>query len=222
MAIIMALALGACAAEVGPVAVEGRVTIVCPGTGAIPALAAPRLHGRATTALAEDGGVPGLAVTTPASDGAAIGRRLDTPLPAMPYLSWGWLWHPGDGGAETAPLRIRVGFTGDGPRERMAHAAPWLASLARDLPGADRYVDLVWRSGDAAIGSWVTVAGVPGLVMRNGGSGAGVWRLESVDLGAIHARLWPRSPLGSAFVHSIFLIVAPSTRGAIAELTLSR
>lgn len=218
--VIVASLLSACSGPQGPLVLEGRVAIIGPSTADAPSADAPVLYGAAATTIRDEDGVVALEVSAGAL-GAAIGRHLDTPLLAMPYLSWGWL-RGRDGGAEDVPLRIRVGFAGGSTRHRITTTPPWLASLTQDLPTADRYVDFVWRAGASLPMSWIQLGGVPGLVMRNSGTSIGAWRLESVDLSAIHARLWPRTPLGETVVVSVFLFVEPGARGSIAELALSR
>jgi hypothetical protein len=216
---VIAVLLGGCMAPGGPVAIEGRVTIIGPAAAEPPYLQAPIQFGTATTLVRDDDGVPALHVTAGA-DGAAIGSRLDTPLLAMPYLSWGWLRGVGNG-RDTA-LRIRVGLTGGDVRRRPAGGPAWLAALMDEVPRAERYVDLVWQSGSRAIGTWFESGGIPGLVLRTSPGSGSAWHVETVDLAAIHAQLWPRSPLGQVAVTSVFMIVEPRESASIAELVISR
>lgn len=218
--VIVAGLLSACTGPQGPLVVEGRFTVIGPSPAIAPTADAPVLYGTAGTTIRDDDGVLALQVSAGAP-GAAIGRHLETPLLAMPYLSWGWL-RGRDGASEDVPLLIRVGFAGGNARYRITTTPPWLASLTQNLTTADRYVDFVWRAGASLPMSWIQSGGVPGLVMRNSGTEIGAWRLESVDLSAIHARLWPRTPLGETVVVSVFLFVEPGARGSIAELALSR
>lgn len=217
--VIIAMLLGGCMAPAGPVAIEGRVTIIGPGAAEPPYPQAPTQFGTATALVRDDDGVTALHVTAGA-EGAAIGRRLDTPLLAMPYLSWGWMRSVGNR-PDTA-LRIRVGITGGDVRQRPTGGPAWLVALMDEVPRAERYVDLVWQSGSRAVGTWSESGGIPGLVLRTSpGSGSG-WHVETVDLAAIHAQLWPRSPSGQVAVTSVFMIVEPRESASIAELVISR
>ncbi|MFO1189219.1 MAG: hypothetical protein U1E97_06445 [Alphaproteobacteria bacterium] len=219
LTVILAVMLGACSAPTSPVAVEGRITVIGPD-GSDRAAARPTILGAATTTIGDDDGVLALHVASGAG-GSAIGRRLDSPLLALPYLNWGWRRGP-DNPADAVPIRVRVGFNGADVFERVAPTPPWLASLARALPPADRYVDLVWHSGSITPGLWIETGGVPGLVMRNASTARESWQIEAVDLATIHARLWPNARRGETTVAWVFVMVAPGTRSSLAELVISR
>ncbi|MGB8274126.1 MAG: hypothetical protein WCF16_02525 [Alphaproteobacteria bacterium] len=185
--------------------------------------------------VAEKAGVLALRWDSDAQE-TLLGRDVQAPLLAMPYLRWGWYLEPGlldpvvrqvvqedtpDPTGTGVPLRLLVAFRGGGAVESGAAASP----LAAGLPAFDRAVSLEWSLvALPKVGRQAGNDAVAFYVIRQGASAIGRWVVETVDLSRIYAELWPQDRLGDVSV--VFVGVAggglgiPSA-GYVAEVALS-
>jgi len=132
---------------------------------------------------------------------AAMIRRIDAPLLAMPFLFWDW--RVIDGPPEH-PVRLVIGFA-DG------NAPPAESALSRLFSGPEpppysRSLTLVWSASALQRGSYqVKGGGADGrpharYVVRGGRENRNRWWREHLDLSQIHALAWPGMDMAASRV----------------------
>jgi len=224
--------------------VNGRSLVLGPEAGFTPAALPPDwfLLPRKSAdrfSVVEVSGTPVLRIEAPG--GPLLGRRLQMPLLATPYLHAGWYLDPGlfDGGPRDGlprGLRLVVGFKGGLPT-----GAQLLDRVfADDLPVHDRLLEFRFGGVGAAHPdeAWLefSVANDRGLrrVLRTNERGqAGRWHVEALDLASIYRDYWPRDRV--AHVEIVFIAVgglqhfmpppenaAAAPAGYVAEILLTR
>lgn len=163
-------------------------------------------------ALSDLGGRGALRVD--ASRGALLVRPVHVPLAAAPKLRWAWYLEPSHfgGGAGLGldrGLRIEIGFSDGAP-------SSWSAS--GDLPPHDRRVDIALAGVGAPNAEFashslyaVSDKGVRRTLIPASGEAAGRWRIEEVDLAALHRALWPSRKADGAIVEYIAVGGMPGT-----------
>lgn len=149
-----------------------------------------------------------------ASSGALLVRTVRAPLAANPKLRWAWYLEPSHfgGGAGLGldrGLRIEIGFSDGAP-------SSWSAS--GDLPPHDRRVDIALAGVGAPNAEFashslyaVSDKGVRRTLIPASGEAAGRWRIEEVDLAALHRALWPSRKADGAIVEYIAVGGMPGT-----------
>lgn len=182
-----------------------------------------------------------LALRIDAPGGPVIGRRLRTPLLAMPYMRWGWYLEPalyggGFGDGLDRGLRLVIGCKGGQPKG-VQLTDRIFSNLPADYPMHDHLIELVFggvgapRAENAT--QHLTAVNERGLrqELRSAAFGqAGHWQLEALDLAALYRMYWPRDLLAN--VDLVFVavgglpgrlppVMAP-TLGYVAEILLSR
>ncbi len=160
-----------------------------------------------------------LMVTPPGN--AVVGRKLDLPLASLPFLTWDWRRLPIDmGQPETmthdAPMRLIVGFVGgsDGPT---LQAPPPEIGLTKELPPCDRAVVVTWSDAPWESGTAARRDGF-GHFVAHGGPADGQWWQQSVDLAALHSRLWPGLRLAEVRIAWVAVGVRRSSGRSIGEV----
>jgi hypothetical protein len=251
LALLTVLALSACADTPPPAlsTVGGRAIVLGPEPGFDPARLNPpwwRSPQRAANRFVpvDLNGRLVMRVDAAAADQSAIsaiGRQLDVPILAMPYLHWAWYLEPGlfaggPGDGLDRGLRITVGFYGGHPRSPQI-TDRWFGG-PDGMPAYDRRFDIAFggagqpRSEDAA--QHLVAVSEQGIrqELRSPASGqSGEWKLEALDIAHLYGTFWPRDRLER--VRIVFLGIgglpgrAPATTpahplGYVAELSLTR
>jgi hypothetical protein len=253
LAVAAVLLLVGCADRRPPALAEvgGRALVIGPDAGFNPASAgdpwwrAPRNASRFTTVDLE--GTTVLRVDTPPPDQpttSVLGRRLDVPLLAMPYLHWAWYVDPaiyggGPGDGLDRGLKLSVGFYGGKP------STPQLTDrLFGTGPGGyplhDRRFDITFggigapRAENAM--QRITVVSEDGIVHELAAarpSQSGAWKLEAVDIGKLYERFWPGDRINLTRIMFVAVgslpgrptveaAAGPLPLGYVAEVTLTR
>ncbi len=182
-------------------------------------------------ALADLGGRGALRVD--ASGGALLVRPIRLPLAANPKLRWAWYLESshfggGAGLGLNRGLRVEIGFSDGDP-------SSWFS--AGDLPLHDRSIDIALGgvgAPSATLASHsldaVSDKGVRRALVPASGDAAGYWRVEEVDLAALHRAIWPSRTLERATIEYIAVgglpgaspPGVPPTVGYISEILLTR
>ncbi len=160
-----------------------------------------------------------LQVLTPPGRGA-VGRRIDTALTDMPYLSWSWRLQPRTPApmltpSPDAPMRLLVGFSGGGTgTEETALSA---------LPPHERAAVILWAAESWQGGAALTRGPYGRFVARAGGSD-GRWWGQELDLAALHRRLWPEIEIGAVRITFVAVAAedtAEESLGEVAQISLA-
>jgi len=182
-------------------------------------------------ALADLGGHGALRVD--ASGGALLVRPINLPLAANPKLRWTWYldsshFGGGAGLGLNRGLRVEIGFSDGNP-------SSWFS--AGDLPPHDRSIEIALGgigAPSATLASHTLYAvsdkGVRRALVPASGDAAGRWRVEEVDLAALHRALWPSRNFEGATIEYIAVgglpgaapPGVPPTVGYISEILLTR
>lgn len=218
------IALGGCTAPPSTVSAP-RIDIL--GKDVVFALDAPPLQRLAAgffnhslTGLTPGGDGPGVlhAVTPPGN--ALLGRRLDAPLAATPYLVWNWRIlpprvAPAAPPSSSHPLQLVIGFAGGswGP-----------APYNPDLPPFQRALVIAWAYPEWEAGA-TEQRGAYARTVAHGGPPDGAWWEDILDLAELHSRFWP--DIETRDVRISFVAVATrksweNTEAEIAGLALTQ
>jgi hypothetical protein len=254
LAVALVLTAGACAARPPAPLAEtgGKAVVLGPDPGFNPAALsdpwwrAPQ-RGPDLFSVAELNGTPALEIEAPEADqptNSVIGRRLDVPLLAMPYLQWAWYLEPaifsgGPGDGLERGVRLSIGFYGGAPRTPQL-TDHLLGTGPTGYPIHDRRLDLVFggigapRAEDSA--QHTTAFDDRGIAyeLRKANFGqAGAWKLEALDLAKLYKQFWPRDRID--LVQITFVAVGsmggrptlartsgPIPLGYVAEISLTR
>ena len=182
-------------------------------------------------ALSDLGGRGALRVD--ASRGALLVRPVHVSLATAPKLRWAWYLEPSHfgGGAGLGldrGLRVEIGISDGAP-------SSWFPT--GDFPAHARRVDIALAgvgAPNAALASHslyaVSDKGVRRTLAAATGDAAGRWRVEEVDLAALHRALWPSVKVDGATIEYIAIggmpgalpPGVPPTVGYISEILLAR
>lgn len=228
---------------------NGRAVVLGPEPGFDPAalpqdwfvIAPDRV---ASLAVSDLSGVPVLRIDPPG--GALIGRRLEIPILATPYLHAGLYLDPalyGGGPGDGLPrgIRLVIGFKG-GTRGGAQLLNNVFGIGSGDFPPHERLMELrlegqgVARPENAMIEfAAFDDRGVKRVLTPSAYGQAGRWHLEAVDLSRLYSTFWPRDRIGQveiAFVavgglqHQLPTALAESGKmpsiGYVAEILLTR
>lgn len=211
LALVAALALAACADTPPPAlhAVGGRAIVLGPEEGFDPARLNPpwwRSPHHATNRFVpvDLEGRLVMRVDAAAIDQAstsAIGRRIDVPVLAMPYLHWAWYLEPGlfaggPGDGLDRGLRITIGFYGGHSRSPQI-TDRWFGG-PDGMPAHDRRFDITFggigqpRAEDAAQ-HLVAISdqGIRRELRAPAFGQSGEWKLEALDIARLYGTFWP-------------------------------
>lgn len=242
--LLMMLALAACA-ERPPAPlpiVNGQTVVLGPEAGFNPAAPPPdwfQVPPRRADGLsvAEVSGARVLRVAAPGR--TLIGRRIETPILAAPYLRWGWYVEPalyGNGPGDGLPrgLRLVIGFKGGTPGSDQL-LDRLFGGLAGDYPRSDRVFELhlgglgAPRAENAMIEfAAVNDQGIRRSLRAPAYGQAGRWHVEAVDLAALYAAFWPRDRIGEVAITFVAVgslqarIPDNAPVGYVAEILLTR
>ncbi|MEK9752695.1 MAG: hypothetical protein VW338_05715 [Rhodospirillaceae bacterium] len=157
-------------------------------------------------------------------ENAALIRRLDAPLLAMPFLFWDW---SAVDGAPDHPVRLVVGF--EDRRTAPARTFNWGLGPA-EPPPFSRSLALVWGASALQRGSIEVAASGEGgrpharYVVRGGRENGSRWWPEHLDLSQLHAAAWPNVDMAASRVVFVGISTAAGAGGSmrLAGLRLSR
>ena len=251
LALLAALALAACADKPPPAlnTVGGRALVFGPEPGFDPARLSPpwwRSPQRAANRFVPVD-LEGRLVMRVDAAGAgqttvsAIGRQIDVPILAMPYMHWAWYLEPGlfvggPGDGLDRGLRITVGFYGGHPRSPQL-TDRWFGG-PDGMPAHDRRLDITFGGVGQPRGEDATqrMAAVSDQGIRQELRGpafgqSGEWKLEALDIARLYGTFWPHDRLER--VRIVFLGVGglpgrvpaatpPLPLGYVAEVSLTR
>lgn len=197
LAVCSAVVLSACTSPQAEVSPEGVLDVITP--------AMERAGDGANSdwiALLESGEVVGrnrLSVRTPQNDTVArvvagngafrVVRRSRVNLLVSPFMSWQWRVSRHRGA--THPVRMIIGFFGGDGRFGSRGAQPF-AFLGQKLPAHDRTIEIVWGAQALARGALSATPSSARYTARGGLENTERWWTESLDLGGLYRRLWPK------------------------------
>lgn len=155
--------------------------------------------------VTDSSGVPVLEIDPPG--GTLVGRRLEMPILATPYLHAGLyvvpaLYGGGPGDGLPRGIRLVIGFKGGtrGGPQLLNHV---FGIGSGDFPPHERLMELRLGGQGAARSENATIEfaafddqGVKRLLTAPAYGQAGRWHLEAIDLAGLYSAFWPRDRIG--------------------------